>query len=277
MQLLNIGCGSTFEPSWTNIDIASSYPEVQSHDIRKGLPYPDAHFDACYSSHVLEHMTQEEANNLLEECWRVLKPQSIIRIVVPDLEQIVRKYLETLEQAEAGMLEAEPNYDWMMLEMYDQTVRDFGGGEMGLYLRNPEIKNKEFVRARIGLEAENFWHQEKGLKKTENFWEKIASKSMFKFANKLQYWTVEKIVTVLAGSETRRAFKAGIFRNSGEIHRWMYDRFSLRRMLEKNGFVEVRVCQATESRIANFNSYSLDVVNGKIRKPDSLFMEGIKP
>jgi hypothetical protein len=49
-----------------------------------------------------------------------------------------------------------------------------------------------------------------------------------------------------------------------------------KRRLEQTGFVDVRVCRADESRIPDFNSYSLDVVEGKVRKPDSLFMEGIK-
>jgi hypothetical protein len=56
----------------------------------------------------------------------------------------------------------------------------------------------------------------------------------------------------------------------------MYDRFSLKRLLECSGFKEVRVCGADESRILNLNSYGLDIHDGKIRKPDSLFMEGKK-
>ncbi|MGV2387334.1 MAG UNVERIFIED_CONTAM: class I SAM-dependent methyltransferase [Microcystis novacekii LVE1205-3] len=59
MKLLNFGCGSTFHPAWVNIDIASSSPEVREYDIRKNLPYPDAEFDACYSSHVLRTLSSK--------------------------------------------------------------------------------------------------------------------------------------------------------------------------------------------------------------------------
>lgn len=276
MKLLNIGCGGTFHPSWINIDIESYYPEVQSYDLRKGLPFPDAYFDACYSSHVLEHLTPGEAKNLLAEKSRVLKSQGIIRIVVPDLEQIVHNYLKTLEEVETGVIEAESNYDWMMLELYDQTVRDFGGGEMGYYLANPEIKNKEFVSSRIGLEAESYWVS-KTEKEKKTLWDKISSKKPSWFLDKLQKFLATNLVYAIGGKKFKQALEIGIFRNSGEIHRWMYDRFSLRRMLEKSSFIEVGVCQAEESRIPNFNSYNLDVLDGKIRKPDSLFMEGIKP
>lgn len=68
------------------------------------------------------------------------------------------------------------------------------------------------------------------------------------------------------------------FRESREIHQYRCDRFSLSRLLAKVGFVDIKVCQANESCIPNFNSYYLDVLpDGRIRKSDSLFMEGIKP
>lgn len=274
MKLLNFGCGSTFHPAWVNIDIASSLPEVRAYDIRKNLPYPDAEFDACYSSHVLEHLKQHEAQKLLADCHRILKSKGIIRIVVPDLESIVRNYLNALEKADSGIKGADLNYDWMMLELYDQTVRGLGEGEMKNFLINPNIANKDFILYRIGAEAENYWKEELIQK---SLWERINAKSPSWFIRKIRLTLAKVLVTMIVGNEAGQAFEEGVFRNSGEIHRWMYDRYSLRRLLEQTGFVDVRVCRADESRIPDFNFYSLDVVEGKIRKPDSLFMEGIKP
>jgi hypothetical protein len=57
----------------------------------------------------------------------------------------------------------------------------------------------------------------------------------------------------------------------------MYDRFSLRRVLEQSGFRDPRRCAADQSRIPEFASYDLDTVGGRVRKPDSLFMEAVKP
>lgn len=276
-KLLNIGCGSTFHPSWENLDLVSVSPEVKSYDIRKGLPYDDAYFEACYSSHILEHNTQQEAKKLLAECLRVLKPAGIIRVVVPDLESIVRKYIETLDQIEGGVIEAEPNYDWMMLELYDQTVRSFPGGDMGLYLTSSDLKNKNFILSRIGAEAESYWLPQEKKNERKTLGEKIKAKKISWLIDRVRISLAKKLVTLIAGKEVELAFEEGLFRNSGEIHRWMYDRFSLRRMLEKTGFVDVRICGANESIIPDFNSYGLDVIEGKVRKPDSLFMEGRKP
>lgn len=273
MKLINIGCGLSFHTDWVNIDIVSSSPEVRQHDIRKNLPYPDGEFDACYTSHMLEHLRPQEAERLIAECRRILKPQGIIRVVVPDLETIAREYLNALEKVAAGEQKLEYNYDWMMLELYDQTVRSFPGGEMGRFLLKSNLANKEFILSRIGAEAENYWLNQTTEK---SVWQKISNKKISWLFEKTKNLILKSLVSAIAGNETKQAFEEGLFRNSGEIHRWMYDRFSLRRLLEQSGFTNAYVCRPYESRIANFSDYNLDVLNGKVRKPDSLFVEAIK-
>src|SRR5262249_24936489 len=85
------------------------------------------------------------------------------------------------------------------------------------------------------------------------------------------------LVRMVAGGTAAQAFQEGLFRSSGEIHQWMYDRYSLGRALEKAGFRHAEVRAADRSRIPQFNDYALDVVRGTVRKPDSLFMEALKP
>ena len=73
---------------------------------------------------------------------------------MPDLEGIARAYLRTLEHAAGGHERARHDYEWMMLELYDQTVRESSGGCMATYMGRDELPNKEFVVARVGLEVE---------------------------------------------------------------------------------------------------------------------------
>lgn len=276
MDLLNIGCGNIVHSAWINIDIASNSPDVRIHDLRKGLPYSDTCFDTCYSSHVLEHLTQNEAKRLLSECFRVLRSEGIIRVVVPDLEAIARTYLALLEEVESGDLVVEANYDWIMLELYDQVVRSCIGGDMGNYLNNPELINQEFVVSRIGSEVEVYWHSQ-AIKSQTGFLQKLTSKKLSWWIQKTRIEIAKLFVFLTAGPKARLAFEEGLFRNSGEVHRWMYDRFSLGRLLKKAGFINVQVCQADSSLIPNFDHYNLDMVDGRVRKPDSLFMEAVKP
>jgi predicted SAM-dependent methyltransferase len=46
--------------------------------------FPDASTDVVFSEMMLEHMTPREAWLFLEECYRILKPGGLIRIVIPD-------------------------------------------------------------------------------------------------------------------------------------------------------------------------------------------------
>ena len=272
MKLLNIGCGYITHPEWINLDIAPTDPIVKSFDFRRGLPSASESIDACYSSHVLEHARLEEAKFLIQDCFRVLKSGGIVRIVVPDLELIVREYLKYLEKVSQGDRTSEANYDWMVLELLDQVARDRQGGEMAKYLNQSRLLNEDFVVHRMGFELSNCRAANQ-----RTIWEKLKSKRLSWFIQKIRYKISEILVYIVAGRSAQIALREGLFRNSGEIHRWMYDRYSLSRLLTQSGFTKIRVCEANESAIPNFDTYELDTWQGKVRKPDSIFIEAIKP
>lgn len=61
---------------------------------------------------------------------------------------------------------------------------------------------------------------------------------------------------------------------TGELHRWLYDRYSLKRLLTEAGFVDAQVRDAHFSRIQDWAKYALDVnPDGTICAPGSLHME----
>jgi hypothetical protein len=55
----------------------------------------------------------------------------------------------------------------------------------------------------------------------------------------------------------------------------MYDEFRLARRLLAAGFREPKRMTATESRLPGFAAFNLDAENGRVRKPDSLFIEAL--
>jgi SAM-dependent methyltransferase len=79
-------------------------PDVLVHDLRKSLPFPDNSIAAIYACHVLEHLYLTESQKLLKECYRIMKPDGIIRIVVPDLRAIVLEYSGGKEEKTGGRL-----------------------------------------------------------------------------------------------------------------------------------------------------------------------------
>jgi SAM-dependent methyltransferase len=120
---INLGSGLVVAPGWTNIDMGlpvllASWPgpvhrvvhrllpptsaikrdysgaemarilrehEFVHHDVRYGIPVPDASVAFIYTSHFLEHMFVDDAIALLRDARRVLRPGGLLRVCVPDL------------------------------------------------------------------------------------------------------------------------------------------------------------------------------------------------
>jgi hypothetical protein len=94
--------------------------------------------------------------------------------------------------------------------------------------------------------------------------------------NRFREAVVRGFAFLVLGRRGSDAVREGFFRQSGEIHQWMYDRYSLSRLLERAGFSGIRRCRAGESDIEGFAGHALEVVGGRERKPDSLYMEASK-
>jgi len=266
-EFLNLGCGSRFINNWTNIDFASNSPFVKKYNLTKGIPYDNETFKVVYHSHVLEHFSKDMANYFLSECFRVLEKNGILRIAVPDLEQICRLYIEQLNNVRSNPSSMnQSNYDWITLELYDQPVRNVSGGEMAKYWSQVNILNEKWLINRVGQEYIQYRKNLDNSKLSGNktrLSPKFYLKAFLNFLYHKIYWI--------------KILKIGKFRTSGEIHQWMYDSHSLGLLLSKVGFTKVKIVDAFTSDIENWNRYNwLDVENNVPRKPDSLYIEAIK-
>jgi SAM-dependent methyltransferase len=67
---------------------------IRRLDVRKRLPFNDSSVDFVYSSHMLEHLNYNDAVKFLTESLRILKTGAMIRLVLPDLDWIIKSYLE---------------------------------------------------------------------------------------------------------------------------------------------------------------------------------------
>ena len=61
----------------------------------------------------------------------------------------------------------------------------------------------------------------------------------------------------------------------GEVHYWIYDFYSLKKLLKEAGFKDIRKVTPSKSRIPYWNKYELDIIDGQICDPNSLFVEAI--
>lgn len=98
---INIGSFTVmFHHNWENWDILDLNKYASDNgfnfkqvDIRNKLPKDDDSVDLITCSHTIEHITRKEGKQFLSECLRVLKPNGILRITVPDSKIITQDYL----------------------------------------------------------------------------------------------------------------------------------------------------------------------------------------
>jgi predicted SAM-dependent methyltransferase len=268
VKLVNLGCGDCFHPDWVNIDVNPSTSEVIRHDLLRGLPFENASVDGVYSSHLLEHLSKSQAEGLVKEIYRALKPGGIARIVVPDLEGVARSYIDSLEKVRrTNDLHNQENHKWAIIELVDQMVRQESGGEMERYWHQQTLVNEEHIAARVGqLFLRN---RSKWLGGIQDYAQQQLSGSSLGRRHSLKL----KILQTFFGI-SRQEFDYLNFRRSGELHNWMYDEISLTRLLQDSGFLEIWRTNPFHGSVPDWEKYkSLDVQDGAVRKPDSLFME----
>jgi len=89
---LHLGSGTKYLPGFLNID-GNPFNKLDLWlDVRNGLPFPSDSVDSIYSTHMFEHFYSDELTLLLRECFRVLKPDGGVRLIVPNLESAIQAY-----------------------------------------------------------------------------------------------------------------------------------------------------------------------------------------
>jgi prepilin-type processing-associated H-X9-DG protein len=83
---LHLGSGPKHISGMINIDGNIRQKKELWLDLRNGLPFSDQSAFFVYSCHVLEHFFPDDAQRILREIRRVLKPDGIARIAVPSME-----------------------------------------------------------------------------------------------------------------------------------------------------------------------------------------------
>lgn len=166
------------------------------------------------------------------------------------------------------------------------TARNDSGGQMVEYLSRETIAS-EFVKEYSGV-ALLKWR--KYLRQQINMQKKQTGKSSWitrinhflrypgSHRERLLRSLREPLLKRIFGQKEYRALQIGRLRQSGELHQWMYDRYSLKLLLEKCGLENIVQRSATESYVKSWASFNLDTEpDGTVYRPDSLYIEAIKP
>ncbi|NOZ78109.1 MAG: methyltransferase domain-containing protein [Acidobacteria bacterium] len=86
---LHLGCEDYHIEGWINVDIINSPAVDLQADLSQPLPFSSGSIDFIHSEDLLEHLERDAGHNLLAECFRVLRPGGVMRLLTPDLGRLV--------------------------------------------------------------------------------------------------------------------------------------------------------------------------------------------
>lgn len=96
---LDIGSDRGRFQDFTTVDLYAPNPDIRAD--AKELPFADNSVDEIWASHILEHLKPPDVQPALREWLRVLKPGARARIVIPDLDDACRAWLERRPAAQS--------------------------------------------------------------------------------------------------------------------------------------------------------------------------------
>lgn len=110
---LHIGCGNKYLAGYRHLD-ARSYPHVdyvaQANNLNM---FEDGTIEEIYACHILEHFPRKSITEVLKEWSRVLMPGGVMRIAVPDFEEITNEYQKSGDlNAVMGLLYGGQDYEY---------------------------------------------------------------------------------------------------------------------------------------------------------------------
>jgi SAM-dependent methyltransferase len=173
MTYVQYGCGHSAPEGWLNFDAsltlqverlpvvgrfvkknAQRFPaNVVFGDIVKGLPIADGSVDGVYASHVLEHLSRASMLVALRNTYRILRPNGIFRLIVPDLEARARQYLSDLDAMRSDANDRLLRSSYLGVEADPKGLVGFASERLG---RNKHLWMWDYLSIEAALKAAGF-------------------------------------------------------------------------------------------------------------------------
>ena len=265
----NFGCGPIYSDlGFDNYDYYDIPGKINKIDLTRPLNIPTESYD-MYTSHSLEHLSYNNAIGFLRN-HRILKPQGIVRIVVPDLELLVKEYILKLESARISNLKKEKNLkiktslQFIVDLILDDLTKEDNQGIKRQRLKSGYYDSEYVKEISSFLNKEDLATQKKVLSRSKLVLRKI--KTLINSKNKLNILK-EKIFSPFLKDP----------RKNGYAHKWMWDEMQLFYVLKDIGFISVKRHNFNSSEIRDWHKFKLDLnhENGPLH-PLSLYIEASK-
>jgi len=192
---------------------------------------------------------------MLAQVRRVLVPGGVVRIVVPDLELVVARYAQAMRELDGAVAQPPSAVQAAHVAQPPSAVQPAHVAQPPSTVQAPNMLPQ----------AEAWRRHEQAV--SQLFDPFIPHEGAGTAAQRPWLRRLERLIR---GPSDR----------TGQLHRWMYDRHSLGRLLAEAGFADVRVEGPLTGRIADWTSYHLDAdADGTLYNPNpgSLYVEAVRP
>ena len=102
---VHLGCGPKVMPGWVNVDHNPDFNPDLVADLNDPFPFESETVDFIHSEGCLCQFDLEAGYRFLAECFRILKPGGVMRLLTPDLKQLVRRYIQSVDQGDNALVE----------------------------------------------------------------------------------------------------------------------------------------------------------------------------
>ena len=235
---INLGSGKHWSKiRWAAIDQING----QVLDKTSRLPFSDNSLEYVFTEHFLEHIDDDDVNNILSEAARVLRANGVIRIITPDFEKIYKKYQEQDVEFFLNEVGFKGRPEWKAFGV-KYCIENYLGHWFANYDSTDNKSDNDFYRGPpIGIEDE------------------IKQKANHLSLKDFSEWIVSKI--------PRDRFK----KPHGHIN-W-FDYHKLYVLLKSNGFKDIKRSSCGNSEYSEFLTNDFDK---KGRAHISLYVEARK-
>jgi predicted SAM-dependent methyltransferase len=105
VKRLQLGTSNNLLNGWLNTDITPNHASVVYMDATRRFPIDDNTLDYIICEHMIEHIPYHDAQTMLRECHRVLKPGGRVRFATPDLRVLLSLHSREKTDAQRDYIE----------------------------------------------------------------------------------------------------------------------------------------------------------------------------
>jgi predicted SAM-dependent methyltransferase len=102
---LQVGGGANPFPGWLNTDLTPTAKNTIFLDATEAFPFGNGSFDYVFCEHMIEHISYGQAQAMLKECFRILKPGGKIRVSTPNLQVYLNLFSEQKDETQQQYLD----------------------------------------------------------------------------------------------------------------------------------------------------------------------------